>query len=266
MQADMPLVPLATLVNASLPPSSPKSEGSKPAILSEGKRRFFVCHGGPPVSKDGVTLDEIAKIERFGRQPGQEGIMCEVCFLFRICLHGIVAHFLQMLWTDPQVQVGRGPSKRGVGLGFGPDVTRRWCELNNVTAVIRSHEVRADGYAVEHDGLCITVFSCPNYCDSTGNKVHSFLFVHVEWNTTDVRINRLLTSECKRMEHYRTTNLTLCLIPMSSLWRTALVSARWASNHHTMSKVRFPIYLAFAYAFPVRHLYCFFRRWKVNSA
>lgn len=84
-----------------------------------------------------------------------------------------------MLWTDPQVQVGRGPSKRGVGLGFGPDVTRRWCELNNVTAVIRSHEVRADGYAVEHDGLCITVFSCPNYCDSTGNKVHSFFFVHV---------------------------------------------------------------------------------------
>lgn len=93
MQADIPLVPLATLVNASLPPSSPKSEGSKPAILSEGKRRFFVCHGGPPVSKDGVTLDEIAKIERFGRQPGQEGIMCEVCFLFRICLHGYRSSF-----------------------------------------------------------------------------------------------------------------------------------------------------------------------------
>ncbi|OWT36190.1 protein phosphatase 5 [Cryptococcus neoformans Bt1] len=145
-------LPLATLVTASLPPSSPKSEGSKPAILSEGKRRFFICHGGPPVSKDGVTLDEVVKIERFGRQPGQEGIMCE------------------MLWTDPQAQVGRGPSKRGVGLGFGPDVTRRWCELNNITAVIRSHEVRADGYAIEHDGLCITVFSCPNYCDSTGNK------------------------------------------------------------------------------------------------
>lgn len=83
-----------------------------------------------------------------------------------------------MLWTDPQEPVGRGPSKRGVGLGFGPDVTRRWCELNNVTAVIRSHEVRADGYAIEHDGLCITVFSCPNYCDSTGNKVGSGFSAH----------------------------------------------------------------------------------------
>lgn len=60
---------------------------------------------------------------------------------------------------------------QGVGLGFGPDVTKRWCELNKVTAVIRSHEVRQDGYAIEHDGLCITTFSCPNYCDTTGNKV-----------------------------------------------------------------------------------------------
>ncbi|OCF32273.1 protein phosphatase 5 [Kwoniella heveanensis BCC8398] len=145
-------LPLATLVTASQEPASSKSEGSKPAILHQGKRRFFICHGGPPVSKDGVTLAEVAKIDRFGRQPGQEGIMCE------------------MLWTDPQEPNGRGPSKRGVGLGFGPDVTRRWCELNGITAVIRSHEVRAAGYAIEHDGLCITVFSCPNYCDSTGNK------------------------------------------------------------------------------------------------
>lgn len=197
---------------------------------------------------------------------GRRVLCARYAFFFVSACIIIVAHFLQMLWTDPQVQVGRGPSKRGVGLGFGPDVTRRWCELNNVTAVIRSHEVRADGYAVEHDGLCITVFSCPNYCDSTGNKVHSFFFrTCFEWNTTDVGINRLLTSECKRMEHYRTTNLTLCLIPMSSLWRTALASARWASNHHTMSKVRFPIYDICLCISRATSLF-FFRRWEVNSA
>lgn len=58
--------------------------------------------------------------------------------------------FCQLLWTDPQEFPGRGPSKRGVGVGFGPDVTKRWCDANGVTAVIRSHEVRAEGYAVEH--------------------------------------------------------------------------------------------------------------------
>jgi diadenosine tetraphosphatase ApaH/serine/threonine PP2A family protein phosphatase len=123
---------MATLLSASQPPSSTKSEGSQPAILSpDGKKRYFIVHGGL-FSKDGVTLDDVKKIDRYGKQPGQEGLMCE------------------LLWTDPQDAPGRGPSKRGVGVGFGPDVTKRWCEANQVTAVIRSHEVRQNGYAIEH--------------------------------------------------------------------------------------------------------------------
>ena len=51
--------------------------------------------------------------------------------------------------------------KQGVGVGFGPDVTRRWCEANNVTAVIRSHEVRAEGYAIEHGEYSRVLFWYP---------------------------------------------------------------------------------------------------------
>lgn len=76
---------------------------------------------------------------------------------------------MEMLWTDPQTAPGRGPSKRGVGLQFGPDVTKRFCENNGLKAIIRSHEVRQAGYEIEHDGRCITVFSAPNYCDTQGN-------------------------------------------------------------------------------------------------
>lgn len=36
--------------------------------------------------------------------------------------------------------------------------------------VIRSHEVKDQGYEVEADGKLITVFSAPNYCDQVGNK------------------------------------------------------------------------------------------------
>lgn len=114
--------------------------------------KYFVLHGGL-FSDDAVTLNDIRKLDRHAqRQPGQSGLMME------------------MLWTDPQKDPGRGPSKRGVGLQFGPDVTKRFCERNGLDAIIRSHEVRMDGWEAEHDSKCYTVFSAPNYCDSTGNK------------------------------------------------------------------------------------------------
>jgi serine/threonine-protein phosphatase 5 len=142
------------------------------ATLIGGK--YLTLHGGL-FSDDKTSLDDIRKLNRHGqRQPGQSGLMME------------------MLWTDPQTENGRGPSKRGVGLQFGPDVTKRFCENNGLEAVIRSHEVRMEGYEVEHDGRCITgelcnfpagvifvgmeltraytVFSAPKYCDTTENK------------------------------------------------------------------------------------------------
>lgn len=114
--------------------------------------KYLVLHGGL-FSDDKVTLDDIRKLNRHNqRQPGQSGLMME------------------MLWTDPQEAEGRGPSKRGVGLQFGPDVTKRFCDANGLDAVIRSHEVRMEGVSSEHNDKCITVFSAPNYCDSTNNK------------------------------------------------------------------------------------------------
>lgn len=38
----------------------------------------------------------------------------------------------ELLWSDPQPFPGRGPSKRGVGLSFGGDVTKRFLEDNNL--------------------------------------------------------------------------------------------------------------------------------------
>ncbi|OBZ84553.1 Serine/threonine-protein phosphatase 5 [Choanephora cucurbitarum] len=116
------------------------------------QNKIFVTHGGL-FSRDNVTLDEIRKIDRIGQgQPGSEGLMCE------------------LLWSDPQPQLGRSPSKRGVGIQFGPDVTQNFLETNGLDMVIRSHEVKAEGYVKDHQGKCVTVFSAPNYCDTVGNK------------------------------------------------------------------------------------------------
>jgi serine/threonine-protein phosphatase 5 len=112
--------------------------------------KIFVVHGGL-FSVDGVKLSDIKAIDRFC-EPPEEGLMCE------------------LLWSDPQAQPGRGPSKRGVGLSFGGDVTKRFLKENNLDLVVRSHEVKDEGYEIEHDGKLITVFSAPNYCDQMGNK------------------------------------------------------------------------------------------------
>ena len=68
-------------------------------------KMIYITHGGL-FSRDDVMLDDIRKVDRF-REPPDEGIMSEA------------------LWSDPQPMPGRAPSKRGVGLSFGPDVRGR---------------------------------------------------------------------------------------------------------------------------------------------
>ncbi|KAI8470533.1 MAG: phosphatase 5-like protein [Monoraphidium minutum] len=112
--------------------------------------KVIVLHGGL-FSEDDVTLDDLRKVHR-NQEPPEDGLMCEC------------------LWSDPAPQQGRQMSKRGVGLQFGPDVTKRFLEKNGLELVVRSHEVKEEGYEVAHDGRLVTVFSAPNYCDQMGNK------------------------------------------------------------------------------------------------
>lgn len=113
-------------------------------------KKVLVMHGGL-FAQDGVALDDIRAIDR-NRQPPEEGLMCD------------------LLWSDPQEAEGRAPSKRGVGIQFGPDVTKSFVEANGLDYIVRSHEVKSEGYEVAHNERCITVFSAPNYCDTMDNK------------------------------------------------------------------------------------------------
>lgn len=49
------------------------------------------------------------------------------------------------------------------------DITSQFLENNDLSYLVRSHEVAMDGYSTCHDGKCITIFSAPNYCGVTGN-------------------------------------------------------------------------------------------------
>jgi len=113
-------------------------------------KQVFCVHGGL-FAKDDVTLDDIRKVNRVC-EPPDDGLMTE------------------MLWSDPQPGRGRAPSKRGVAVAFGKDVTDNFLQTNNLKLVIRSHEMKEEGYEVEHGGNLVTIFSAPNYCDQMGNK------------------------------------------------------------------------------------------------
>lgn len=110
---------------------------------------YLVVHGGL-VSDESLEFDDLKKIDRF-HQPPREGA------------------FMELLWSDPQHSNGLGPSQRGLGYAFGPDITSKFLAKNGLKKIIRSHEVRMDGVQFEHNSKLITVFSAPNYCDSHEN-------------------------------------------------------------------------------------------------
>ena len=82
-------------------------------------KKVMVCHGGL-FSKDGVKLKDIADTYR-RKEPGDEGIMVEC------------------LWSDPCDMNGRHPSKRGVGLMFGPDIAEKFLNDNGLCKSVPAH-------------------------------------------------------------------------------------------------------------------------------
>ncbi|WUR02438.1 serine/threonine phosphatase 2A catalytic subunit alpha (PPH21) [Vairimorpha necatrix] len=108
----------------------------------------FCCHGG--LSPSFETLDELKKIDRKIEVP-HEGAMCD------------------LLWSDPDETKGWGPSPRGAGYTFGPDITNQFTVKNNLKMICRAHQLVMDGYSWNHDKHCVTIFSAPNYCYRCGN-------------------------------------------------------------------------------------------------
>ena len=102
--------------------------------------KVLVLHGGL-FSRDGVTLDDLRAVAR-NHEPPDEGLMCEA------------------LWSDPAPQAGRQASKRGVGLQFGPDVTKAFLDANGLELVVRSHEVKEEGYEVRLGAVCAVCAVC----------------------------------------------------------------------------------------------------------
>jgi serine/threonine-protein phosphatase with EF-hand domain len=71
------------------------------------------------------------------------------------------------LWSDPDPRGRKGCRKnedRKMACFFGSDITQQFLKKYNLSMIIRSHQVKQDGYEYTHDRKVLTVFSASNYC------------------------------------------------------------------------------------------------------
>ncbi|MCQ2820537.1 MAG: serine/threonine-protein phosphatase [archaeon] len=113
------------------------------------ENKIFCLHGG--LSPDIDSLDGVRLIDRFQEVP-HEGAMCD------------------LLWSDPEENVGFSRSPRGAGFVFGKDCSEEFCQKNDLTMISRAHQCTTNGYDWKHNQKVCTIFSAPNYCYRCGNE------------------------------------------------------------------------------------------------
>ncbi|KAI9141219.1 serine/threonine-protein phosphatase PP-X isozyme 2 [Paraphysoderma sedebokerense] len=110
---------------------------------------IFCVHGG--LSPSVHTLDQIRIIDRFREIP-HDGPMAD------------------LVWSDPDAEKEDfGISPRGAGYTFGSSVVKHFLEINNMSHILRAHQLCMEGYQVLYDDHLSTVWSAPNYCYRCGN-------------------------------------------------------------------------------------------------
>ncbi|CAM9112559.1 unnamed protein product, partial [Ectocarpus fasciculatus] len=132
---------------------------------------ILVVHGGL-FHEEKVTIADIEAIDRRDYKVSTESEDDE------FSAESSRANYLQRLfrdalWSDPHAENTLLPNTRGSGVLFGPNHTRTFLDLNNLSMIVRSHECVRGGVAFPFHGadkdLLCTVFSASNYGGS-GNQ------------------------------------------------------------------------------------------------
>lgn len=113
-----------------------------PAFLVS--RKILLIHGGVP--RGLTSLEELRSLPKGD-------------------IHGENEILAQILWNDPS-ETHQGfeiNSERGFYYTFGKKVFLQFLETNQLTMIIRGHQIFPDGYKYFFDGKLLSIFSSPNY-------------------------------------------------------------------------------------------------------
>ena len=84
-----------------------------------------------------------------------------------------------LVWSDPDSFVnGYEDNSRGSGVLYGTDAISLFLKSNKLKLIIRGHQCVPNGYSLDCDNTCVTLFSSCNYCRMLQNK--SGVIVHSE--------------------------------------------------------------------------------------
>lgn len=112
-------------------------------IAATINHKIFCVHGG--LSPNAMKLEEIEAINRYIDIP-QSGPLSE------------------LLWNDPiDSDVTFVKSNRNIGYRFGFGATKEFMEKNNISMIIRAHEMKQEGFEYCQGNHVLTIFSAPNY-------------------------------------------------------------------------------------------------------
>lgn len=53
---------------------------------------------------------------------------------------------------------------RGAGVIFGIKLVDKFLKTNNITHIVRAHQLIMEGFKSHFDGKLTTIWSAPNYC------------------------------------------------------------------------------------------------------
>lgn len=146
-------------------------------LMAVVDNRYFCVHGG--ISPQTLSLGTLQRIPKHSNCP-------------------IIS---DLIWSDPDNISGFSKSQRGLGYLYGGDVVNSFLEVNDLSLMIRSHQLVYEGYKFHFpDKNAITVWSAPDYCGRCVNH-GSVLVVNDKFSIDDKHFVMFKTKNEKGLIH-----------------------------------------------------------------